>query len=212
MPCLMVFNWGLFLPALILLLYPLERILPAKMKCRSFENLTDPAFRHRRRWWRWQPELWLDVVRITVAAWFLKFSVVAENSEGGKLVTLILGAVLSVGLIMQMITRRKEDALLAPLGYVLGMTLAFLPVGPALAVFALAIVTLGAIQDFNAYFVGGSAAAAAMGYMFAGSITTTAMLTGIFFLPVLISMLTRRKLLLAVRSSAQSEKVPSPLR
>lgn len=208
----MEINWGVFIPSLLLLLYPLDRLLPAKLKCRSYENLIDPAFRHRRRWWRWQPELWLDVVRIAVAAWFMKFSLVPVDSAGGKLVALLLGAMLTVGLCMQMITRRKEDTLLAPLSYVLGMTFAFLPPSAAIAVFALAVVGMGAIQDFNAYFVTGAAAAAAMGYLFAGSITITAVLTAIFFLPALIGMLTGRKLLLAVRSAAQSEKVPSPLR
>lgn len=208
----MLINWGLLLPAFILLAYPLDRVLPARMKCRSYDNLVDPAFRHRRRWWRWQPELWLDAVRIGVAAWFLKFSIEAETSVGAKLAILTLGALLVIGLGMQMITRRKEDTLLAPLGYVIAVTFVFLPPLAALSVFAMAVVALGAIQDLNAYFVGGAAAAAAMGYMFAGSITTTAMLAGVFFLPVMFGMLSGRKLLIAVRSAPHGEKIPTTLR
>lgn len=54
----MEINWGIFLPALLLLLYPLDRLLPKRMKGRTCEYLTDPAVRHRHTWWRWQPELW----------------------------------------------------------------------------------------------------------------------------------------------------------
>jgi len=208
----MLINWGLFLPALVLLLYPLERILPAKMKCRSYENLTDPAFRHRRRWWRWQPELWLDAVRIAAAAWFVKFSILPHEPGSKKIVALTLGLLLALGLCLQMFTRRKDDALLAPLGYVLGITLAFLPVPAALAVFAAAAVAMVAMQDFMAFFGAGALAAGVLGGFLGGGVQLAVILAAVFFLPVLISLMSRRKLMLAVRSAAQSEKVHSPLR
>ncbi len=212
MSLMMVINWGLFLPAFILLLYPLERLLPATMKCRSYENLVDPAFRHRRRWWRWQPELWMDVVRIAVGVWFVKFSITAVQAEAEKFVTPVLGLVLAMALCVQMFTRRKEDTVLAPLGYLLAVSLVLLPVPVALSVFALAVVAMGALQDFMAFFVAGAMAAAVLGYFLGGGMLTAALLAGLYFLPALISMMTRRKLLLAVRSAAVSERVPSPLR
>jgi hypothetical protein len=207
----MVIEWGFFLPALLMLFYPAERIFPASRRLRSYEQLTDPARSHRHWWWRWQPALWLDAVRIGLAVWLLNFSVTPVPGEPRSQVTAVLSGLLLLGLIPQMVTRRKDNAMFAPVGYVLATLCVMLPLTAVLPIAALGIVGLMALRDFTVIFLVGSISTVVLGYLLGAPLTTACMVAAVFALPVVVGAMFQCQLVLPVRS--QGESLPTaPLR
>ena len=206
----MTIAWGLFLPSVVLLYYPAERIMPTGQKLRTYSQLSDPAQRHRHSWWRWQPALWADALRIAAAVWLLNFSIVPAAGESRALAVVLLGGLLMLALIPQMVTRRKPDAMFAPVGYVLAVLFVLLPLSAALPAAVLGIVGLMAIRDFTAFFIGGSLMAVLLGYFLGGSLVTSCMVAAIFALPAIVSAMFRCKLVLPVRVGRVTIAVAPP--
>ena len=206
----MTIAWGIFLPSVVLLYYPAERIMPASQKLRTYSQLSDPAQRHRHSWWRWQPVLWADALRIAAAVWLLDFSIAPETGESNALAVVLLGGLLMLGLIPHMVTRRKPDAMFAPLGYVLAVLFILLPLSAALPAAVLGIVGLMAIRDFTAFFIGGGIASVLLGYLLGGSLVTSCLVAAIFALPFVVSAMFRCKLVLPVRVGSVTVPVAPP--
>lgn len=206
----MTIAWGIFLPSVVLLYYPAERIMPTGQKLRTYSQLSDPAQRHRHSWWRWQPALWADALRIAAAVWLLNFSIVPAAGESRALAVVLLGGLLMLALIPQMVTRRKPDAMFAPVGYVLAVLFVLLPLSAALPAAVLGIVGLMAIRDFTAFFIGGGLMAVLLGYFLGGSLVTSCMVAAIFALPAIVSAMFRCKLVLPVRVGSVTIPVAPP--
>jgi len=206
----MTIAWGIFLPSVVLLFYPAERLLPTGQKLRTYSQLSDPAQRHRHSWWRWQPVLWADALRIAAAVWLLNFSIIPEAGESRALAVVLLGGLLIMALIPQMVTRRKPDAMFAPVGYVLALLFVLLPLSAALPAAVLGIVGLVAIRDFTAFFIGGAIMSALLGYLLGGSLVTACMVAAIFALPVVVSAMFRSKLVLPVQVGSVTVPVAPP--
>lgn len=203
--------WTMLVPALALLYIPAERIMPAGVRLRSYLQLNDPAVEHRRFWWRWQPVLWADAIRIALAIWLVEFALAPDPGAGEARVTLILGVLLLPGIILQMVTRRKAGAMFAPVGYALAALCVLLPPITALQVAVISIVALGAIRYFDAFFLGGGAASLALGLLPGAPRLSALLVAAVFILPVLLAAMFSCKLVLPVRSRAKSVH-PEPLR
>ncbi len=184
--------------------------MPTGQKLRTYSQLSDPAQRHRHSWWRWQPALWADALRIAAAVWLLNFSIAPEVGESRALAAVLLGGLLMVGLIPQMLTQRKPDAMFAPVGYVLAVLLVLLPLSAALPAAVLAIVGLIAIRDFTAFFIGGGVMSALLGYLLGGSLVASCLVAATFALPVVVSAMFRSKLVLPVRVGSVTVPVAPP--
>ncbi len=210
----MEINWGIFLASIILLLYPIDRLLPDYMKCRTGDALADPAVRHRRKWWLWQPELGLDALRVAIGTWFLNFASQAQSAKTQWTVTLVVGLILAVGICCQMPTRREDDfdSALASVSFLLGAMLALVPVTAALAVFMLAMSALLAFRSFAAFFLTGAVLTSGLTYLLGGDFPTGLMLAVIHLVPLLASLMMERGLVLPVRNPMENEKARVKLR
>lgn len=203
--------WTMLVPAVVLLYYPAERIMPTGAKLRSYLQLNDPVAGHRRFWWRWQPALWADAGRIALAVGAVRFALSPGLATDDAWATVILGALLLPGLMLQMVTRRKDGAMYAPVGYAIATLVVLLPPITALQVAVISIVALGAIRYFDAFFLGGGATSLALGLLPGAPKLSALLVAAVFILPVLLAAMFRRKLVLPVRSRAKTV-LPEPLR
>jgi len=204
----MTIEWGILLPALVLLYYPADRILPQGMRLRSYGQLSDPARSHRNNWWLWQPALWADAVRCGVSIWLVRFALAPTGAEADARATAILGGLLLVGVLPQMVTARRAASLFAPVGYVFAALFVLLPFSAALPATVLGVVGLMALRDFGAIFLGGAVMTAVFGYLLGGTIPVVASVAATFILPVVVGAMFRCKLVLPIQSRAESVPVP----
>lgn len=200
-------EWGILLPALVLLYYPADRMLPQSLRLRSYGQLSDPAHAHRHRWWLWQPALWADALRCGASIWLIRFALAPHGGAPTRIVA-ILGALLAVGVVPQMVTARKAATMFAPLGYVFAALFVLLPFAAALPVAVLGVVGLMALRDFAAIFLGGAIVTAVFGYLLGGTAVAVASVAVTFALPVVVGTMFRCKLALPVQQ--RGEKVPVP--
>jgi len=206
----MTIEWGILLPAIVLLFYPADRILPQNLRLRTFGQLSDPTRSHRHRWWLWQPALWADALRCAASIWLVDFALTPIGHGAGAKPVTLLGGLLLLGVVPQMVTLRKVSTMFAPLGYVFAALFVLLPFAAALPVAVLGVVGLLALREFSAIFLGGAIVAVVLGYLFGGSVTTVAILAGVFVLPVVVSTMFRCKLVLPVQSRGETIPVPAP--
>ncbi len=206
----MIIEWGILLPAIVLLFYPADRILPLNLRLRTYGQLSDPARPHRHRWWLWQPALWADALRCGVSIWLVQFALTPLGGNGGRTPTVLLGGLLLVGVLPQMVTLRKPGTMFVPLGYVFAALFVLLPFAAALPAAILGAVGLMALREFSAIFIGGAIVTGVFGYLLGGSVTTVAILATVFALPVVVSTMFRCKLVLPVQSRSETIPVPAP--
>lgn len=208
----MQITWSILLPAVVLLFYPIDRLLPAYMKCRTSDALTDPAAKHRRGWWRWQPELWADVVRVAVATWCVALAFTPEAAKARWIETLVVGALLAVGVCCQMPTRREDEAVLAPLTFLLGAMLALLPVTAAIAVFVLAMAAMLAFRSYVAFFLTGALLVTGLTYLLGGDVLMGLVVAAVHIIALMASFLIGGELVLPVRNRVEPKKISVPVR
>ncbi len=197
----MAIHWILFIPALLLLFYPLDNWLRGRISLRDFEHV------HRERrptdvhyWWR-APYFWIDPLRAFAGAWLLRHSWQIEPPLPGLwrhlplLVSLIV-LILSVG--VQMHTRRDENTLFAPIGYSSGLVFALLPPQIAVLVVILAGACLVGFRRWSAFFISGAIGAGVMGYMILQMDDWMLISVVLLMEPCLLSLLAGRELRLPV--------------
>lgn len=206
----MIIEWGILLPALVLLVYPADRILPQHLRLRTYGQLSDPAHTHRHRWWLWQPALWADAFRCAVALWLVDFALTPIGINTAAKPFVLLGGLLLVGVLPQMLTWRKAATMFAPLGYVFAALFVLLPFAAALPVAVLGIVGLMALREFTAIFLGGAIVTGVFGYLLGGSVTMVTIQACVFVLPVVVSTMFRCKLVLPVQSRSETVPIPAP--
>lgn len=204
-------NPFLLLPAVLLLLWPADRLLSKRVELRSIDSFrslnTSPRFRP---WW-WVPLLWLDPVRAFAGAWLLRRALNAGSLENdfvfrGAYVLLLL--VLAAGLTLQLFTRREPGVLLAPLGYTVGIAVT-LTTWPVVLVGTLAALTaLLALRALPAFFAGGLVITAVVGLAFQVGPAGLVPAVCVFALPLLLTGLTRRIMELPCRNDAPKSTRP----
>jgi hypothetical protein len=154
----MTIDWTQLLPGLLLLLYPADRLLSARVHLRSFESFmcleNSPRFRP---WW-WVPVLWLDPLRGYFGTWLLLRAFAMEELDWTLLESpfyWVLIVVLAAATLCQTLTRGDRDGLLAPIGFTTGIVAALLPLEVALIGLVAALMGLFAFRRFHAFFTVG---------------------------------------------------------
>lgn len=197
----MSLNWLLFLPALLVLFYPLELLLPKRFGLKELPYIDfGEAGARRRAPWSF-PALWSDGIRSFAGAFMLRSAWTMEAGVGGLYQVPVAAAVviLSLSVIVQMHTTRKGDRFIAPVTFVIGLWLALLPASVALVAVAAGGVCMVAMRSLTAFFFCGAVAVGIFGYgaLHAGYWALAAGVIGV--MPCLISFLARRRLAVPVR-------------
>lgn len=196
----MEIEWILFLPALLLLFYPLDDGLRGRVRLRDYERLRNDRLGASDAWWR-QPWVWVDPLRAFAGGWLLLHSWTIEPPLPGVWRHLpVFGSLLVLALAVgvQMHTRRDDEVLFAPVGYCAGLLFAVLPAEVAVLVVALAGVSLMAFRGWSAFFLCGAFAAGVFGFMILR--VNFWMLAAVVLMlePLLLSLMARRELMLPV--------------
>lgn len=202
----MTIHWGLFVPGLLLLLFPADRMLSSVVELRSFDcfrNLEN-SLRHR-PWW-WVPVLWLDPIRALFGTLLLQRALEITNvtwTLAPKPEYALLVGVVAVGIVCQTFTRRGDrDTLLAPLGYVAGVVLALTPLSVALLGIACAALGLFAFRQFHAFFAFGLVAVGLIGLVLGTGMMWVGPAVGAFALPIVVGLVTNSTLELPTRDAS----------
>jgi len=199
----MIINWSLFLPAMLLLLFPADRLLSAKVQLRSFESFRSLEDSPRHRPWWWVPALWLDPIRGFVGALLLKraFALVSAHwTLEQKPTYWLLVGLLGFAVLCQSFTRRDREVLLAPMGFVAGIVIALMPPAVALIGFAAAVLSLFAFHRFHAFFAVGLAMVALLGILFGTQFMWIAPAAVVLAVPLALGAITGRSLELPTRN------------
>ncbi len=163
----MINDWVSFVPGLLLLLLPADRLLSRWVELRSYEcfNSLNNSPRHR-PWW-WVPALWVDPVRAYAGTWLLLRAMELETVFWTMLPKAgygVLLAAIAVGVLCQTFTRRGGGGvLLAPIGYVGGVVAALTSWPLASIGLLAAMLGVFAFRRFYAFFVSGAFALPLLG-------------------------------------------------
>ena len=148
----LVVDWWLFAPAVILLLFPGDRLMSPQVELLNFDRAS-----HRSRSSkcpRWVYMRWLEPLRGFGGAFVLKVSLPLTSDlwhcVSQAEYSLFVG-VLLLGMILQLFTRREEDALLASVGYAVGLLFALVPWPVALVGLIAGITSLFAFRQMQVF-------------------------------------------------------------
>lgn len=212
MPCSMTIHWSLFVPGVVLLLYPADRLLSSLVELRSFDCFQNLENSPRYRPWWWVPVLWLDPLRAFVGTILLQRAVgvadapwtVTPKPEYALLVGLI-----GVGVVCQTITRRGDPGvLLAPIGFVAGIVTALTPLPVALIGIVTATLGLFAFRQFHAFFAFGLVAVCLLGVVLGTGMMWIGPAVGVLSLPIAAGLVTGSTLEVPTRNAAGRPQLP----
>lgn len=195
-------HWTLLLPGMLLVLFPADRLLSAKVKLRtleSFRSLDDSP--HDRPWW-WVPTLWLDPVRAAAGTWMLLKALDLDTMGLAPVSTMpiaLAAGLLGPAVILQCGTARDPESLLAPIGFLSGLAAVLLPLAVALPGVAAALLAMLAFRHFHIFFSVGAAAVVLLGLILQTEPWRLAVGGGAFVLPLLVVFATKRTLELPAR-------------
>ena len=203
----MTIHWSLFLPGVLLLLFPADRLLSSRIELRSFGCFQSLENSPRYRPWWWVPVLWVDPIRALLGAFLLQHALELETMTpdftGQAGYGLLLGT-LALAVMCQTFTSRGNPAvLLAPMGFVSGLVAALTPWPVALIAIVTAVLGLFAFRQFHAFFGTGFAAVALLGFVLKADVEWIAPAVGAFALPIATGFLTGRALELPTRNSSK---------
>ena len=210
----MIFYWSILLPGLLLLLFPAEFLLSKHVKLRSFETFTSLENSPRSRPWWWVPVLFVDPLRGFGGAWLVKNGL-GITVFSGKFFHLpaqwAMAAVLILSVFVQMFTRRDDEALLAPIGFLAGAVALLLPLPVALISYAMAIAAIFGLRAFAAFFIAAMIMIPLLGVPFRGNLIWLGIAAIVMGLPVLTSVVSGRTLELPTLSDPNKAKL-SPIK
>lgn len=201
-------NWFMFFPALVLVFFPLDAVLPKRLKFRDFDRLDfgeDSGCRSLEAWWL--PTLWMDPLRAGAGAWLLRHAWVLDESLGGiaRHVPLVASAVILAGALgVQLHTRRDHDVVLAPLGYLAGLWFGLLLSPVAALVMVVAAGSVAAFRAWSAFFVFGAIATGVIGFLLMRMDPWMLMTVALSILPWFVSAITQRTLIFPLRPVAHA--------
>ena len=152
-------HWAAGIPALLLLFYPIDALLPAGVQARSYEQVLAQRKEVGLRPWRWQVLWLLEPVRAFGAAWLFQ-RVLASNAE--TVWPPAFGIALACGVVLQLWTKREPLTAWAPMGFCAGLLFVILPWPFVIG----AVVGGGAavlwMRTWSAFFLAGAVVLAAM--------------------------------------------------
>lgn len=201
-------NWLMFLPALLLVFFPLDAVLPKRLKFREFDHLDfgeDSWCRSVDAWWL--PTLWLDPLRAFAGAWLLRNAWELDEFLGGaaRHVPLVVSAlILAIALGVQLHTRRDRDMVFAPIGYVIGLWFGLLLAPVAALAMVVGVGCVVAFRSWSAFFVFGAIGAGVIGFLIMRMNPWMLMAVGLSILPWFVSAITRRALIFPLRPVAHT--------
>lgn len=202
----MTIYWSLFAPGLLLLLFPADRLLSSLVQLRSFDCFQSLENSSRFRPWWWVPSLWLDPVRSFAGTWLLQRAFGVETNtwlEVSKPGYVGVVAILGVGVLGQMFTRRADKGvLLAPMGYVAGILVALTSWPVSILGLVSAVLGLFACRQFHGFFSFGAAGVALIGFVLRSDPLWIAPAAGAFALPIIAGFLTSSTLEVPTRSAS----------
>lgn len=209
----MTIHWGLFVPGIVLLLFPADRLLSSHVELRSFGSFQSLENSPRRRPWWWVPLLWIDPMRGFIGVFLLQHAMAATASSWDLMpkpgYTLLAG-LMAVGVVSQTLTRRGDgDAILAPVGFVTGMTVALMPWPVALLTLMTAGLGAFALRQFHAFFSCGLVAVTLLGLLFEAEAMWVFIAIGCFVIPLIISLVKSCTLELPTRKDSGSVVSPA---
>lgn len=203
----MSINWALFLPSILLLLFPADKMFSVHVELRSFDCLSGLGRRNRRCQWWSLAGLWLDPLRGFAGAWLLihAFDLAATSWNLMPKVGFAMAvSILVLAALSQTFTRRDSGVLLAPIGFVCGTAIALVPGYTPLFGLAMALVAMFGFRQFNAFFLVGTLAFPLFGFVFQAQVGMICAATMMFLLPLLAGMLTGSELEIPWRYSGGS--------
>lgn len=191
----LVVDWWLFTPAVLLLLFPGDRLMSPQVELLNFDRAS-----HRSRspkCSRWVYSRWLEPLRSFGGAFVLKVSLPLTTDLWHYVpqteYSLFVG-VLFLGMILQLFTRREEDALLAPIGYVVGLMFAIVPWPVALVGLIAGITSLFAFRQLQGFFGMAAVVVVAIGLLLEAPVIWMLPIVGVLLVPVIAGLTTGRTL------------------
>lgn len=188
----MTIDWALFTPAILLLLFPADKLFSAQIELRSFDCLVGLRARDRRRSLWWMAPLWLDPLRGFLGAWLLVRAL--ELNVRTWMLTPKIGFAVSIGVLIlaalsQTFTRRDHGVVLAPIGFIAGVVIALVPgFAPVFGVI-LAMVAMFGFRQFYAFFAVGVVVMPVLGFVFEATPGLVGAASLMFLVPLLVGML-----------------------
>ncbi len=155
----LILHWAVGIPALLLLFYPIDALLPAGVQARTYEEVLAKRKEVGLRPWRWQVLWLLEPVRAAAAAWVFQ-QVLESNTETAR--PQALGIALACGVILQLWTKREPLTAWAPVGFCTGLLFVVLPWPYALAAIVCSAAGVWWMRTWSAFFLAGAIVLAAM--------------------------------------------------
>lgn len=202
------------MPGLLLLFFPADRLLSSAVRLRSFDRFQSLHNSSRHRPWWWVPVLWLDPVRGFIGGWLLKqalglVSVYWSQTSGPAYCVLLV--LLSTAIWCQTYTRRDDQAMLAPIGFLIGLIAALTTWPVALGGLLLGLTGLFAFRQFPAFFAMSMGAVALVGFALGEEPTWLIPAVLAMGIPFALSLLTGRSMELPTRdASGGKDDHPQP--
>ncbi len=191
----MIIEWFLFLPAVLLLLFPGDRLMGPQVELFNFDRGNNRSAGQNRL--RWVYVRWLEPLRAFGGAFALKLSL-PLTTDLWRYVSVeaywLFVVLLLVGLIAQMPTGREEGALLAPVGYMIGLLFALLPWPMAAVGIVSGVTGLFAFRLLPGFFGFTGAVVGLVGLLFKFPPMWLIPAVGLLFVPVFAGLLTGRTL------------------
>lgn len=149
----LILHWAVGIPALLVLFFPLDALLPAGVQARTYEEVLAKRKEVGLRPWRWQVLWLLEPLRACGAAWLFR-EVLKSHEETAS--PYALGIALACGVVLQLWTKREPLTAWAPIGFCAGLLLLLLPWWAA----GVALVCGGAgvmwMRTWSAFFLAGA--------------------------------------------------------
>lgn len=196
----MTISWFLFLPAVVLLGFPSDRLIPQRSRLRTYEDVGGRA--GRGKFWFWVHPL--NVVRAFAGTWLLVQAVTLDPTatltgfETLKPLATIAGLLL-IALMAQTITRRDADLALAPVFFMCGLFVAWLPWQISVSAIVLALASIRAFRSWSVFFLIQAMAIAGAGVLWDAPKPLLIAASSIAAMPVVFAFVSRRVLTVPCR-------------
>jgi len=197
----MVIDWFRFVPALVLLLTPIALFHGEKVRLLSVHRDWD-------RHWRRMLALGLhtiDASRAVLGGWLLTLALAPDPTAHGLLrygVVLTQGAVLCIGVLLQVFFCKEPDSAHAPFAFVSGLVFGLYPPAIAGLPLLLAVAVAAGSRTPSAFFPTLSVSLMGLGLLFGGRGMIIKLVVGVcaVMLPWLCSLLFSRDLVVSYRA------------
>lgn len=200
------------MPGMLLLFYPADRLLSSVVQLRSFERFQSLEDSKRYRPWWWVPVLWLDPVRGFLGGWLLKqafglVSIYWNLTAVPEYCTFLVLLCLAIG--CQTYTRRDQDVMLAPIGFIIGLVAALTLWQVALGGLVIGLTGLFAFRQFHGFFIMSMGAVALLGFVLEVEVMWLIPAVVALGLPIAIGIVSGNTLELPTRDASRQRKPTS---